>query len=135
MEKIIRRLLKKYRTNCPFRLAAHLNIEVWFEDLGSSTRGMYRKTLRRKYIAIHSGLSKEWQRFICAHELAHAILHPGVSRFWMEQNTFFCVGKYERQASQFAILLLTQMDKPQEGESLQDFLRGKDIPYELHIFY
>lgn len=52
---LIRRLLRKYKTNCPFELAGALNIEIWYRDLGENTRGMFRKTLRRKYIVIHSG--------------------------------------------------------------------------------
>ncbi|WP_438435446.1 ImmA/IrrE family metallo-endopeptidase [Gorillibacterium sp. sgz500922] len=135
MDQTIRRLIRKHKSNCPFEIASGQNIEVWFEDLGACTRGMYRKTLRRKYIVIHRDLSEEWQRVICAHELGHAILHPGVSRFWIDEHTYFFVGKYERQANQFAVRLLTSQDSLLPGEGLPEMLRRNCIPEELHSFY
>lgn len=135
LNRSIRRLLRKYNTNCPFRLAELLNIEVWIRDLGENTRGMFRRTLRRKYIAIHSGLSEQWQRFICAHELAHALLHPGISRFWIDEHSFFCAGRYEREANRFAVKLLLAEDNPQHGETVSDLLRRNDIPIEMSQYY
>ncbi|MEK4239101.1 ImmA/IrrE family metallo-endopeptidase [Paenibacillus sp. FSL H7-0714] len=135
MNRLIRRLLRKYKTNCPFRLAEALNIEIWYRDLGENTRGMFRRTLRRKYIIIHSGLSEAWQRVICAHELAHALLHPGISRFWMDERTFFCVGKYEREANYFAVRLLTAWDSLGVNESISDLLLRNGIPCELSEFF
>ncbi|GKS14736.1 ImmA/IrrE family metallo-endopeptidase [Paenibacillus chitinolyticus] len=135
MDRIILGLMKKYKTNCPFRLAEELHIEVWYEDLGETTRGMYHKKLRRKYIVIHSRLSKYWQRVICAHELGHALMHPGISRFWMDEQTFFAAGKYERQANQFAVKLLIGDDKLNADETIFDLLQRNGIPEELHIFF
>ncbi|KWX77016.1 zinc peptidase [Paenibacillus riograndensis] len=132
---LIRRLLRKYKTNCPFELAGALNKEIWYRDLGENTRSMFRKTLRRKYIVIHSGLSEEWQRVICAHELAHALLHPGISRFWIDEHTFFRVGKYEREANQFAVRLLTVNVFFEPGESISDLFLRNNIPNELSEFY
>lgn len=132
---MIRRLLRKYNTNCPFRLAEFLNIEVWFRDLGENTRGMFRRTLRRKYIVIHSGMSEQWQRFICAHELAHALLHPGISRFWIDEHSFFCTGRFEREANRFAVQLLIGDDSLTAGEAIYDILRRNSIPIEMSQFY
>ncbi len=132
--KLIRKLLRKYKTNCPFRLAHLLNIEVWFEDLGAGTRGFYRKTLRRKYIVIHSGLSESWQRIICAHELAHALLHPGISRFWIDEHTLFHAGKYEREANQFAVDLLIPDELLLDGMTIYEAAALCGVPPELAEF-
>jgi Zn-dependent peptidase ImmA (M78 family) len=136
INQLVQRLLRKHKTNCPYRLARALNIEVWFEDLGEGTRGMFRRTLRRKYIVIHSGLSENWKRVICAHELGHALLHPGISRFWLDEHTFFFVGRYEREANNFAVQLLTAMDSMESDDDtvFKLFMRN-GVPEELIEFY
>lgn len=135
MDKLIRSLIRKYKTNCPFTLAEHLNITVWFRDLGKSTRGMYYRKLHRRYIVIHQDLDEPWQRFVCAHELGHDRLHPGFSRFWLDEHSFFNAGKFERQANKFAVRLLTAGDTLKLGEPIADLLRRNGVPEEMHKFY
>jgi Zn-dependent peptidase ImmA (M78 family) len=135
MDELIRKLIRRYKTNCPFTLAEHLNITVWYCDLGKQTRGMYYRKLRRRYIAIHEELDDCWKRFVCAHELAHDRLHPGFSRFWLDEQSFFNAGKFERQANKFAVRLLTVGDSPQHGESFSDFLLRNNVPPEMSKFY
>ncbi|KAF6576532.1 ImmA/IrrE family metallo-endopeptidase [Paenibacillus polymyxa] len=134
MDKTVQRLIRRFKTNCPFEIAERLNIQVWYCDLGENTRGMYYRKLRRRFIAIHSGLSEPWQKFICAHELAHDRLHPGISRFFLDERSFSNAGKYERQANQFAVKLLTASTSPEPGETIERFLRRCSIPPELHKF-
>jgi Zn-dependent peptidase ImmA (M78 family) len=134
MDKLIRTLIRKYKTNCPFTIADHLNITVWFRDLGKGTRGLYMRKLRRRYIIIHEDLDDIWKRFVCAHELAHDRLHPGFSRFWLDEQSFFNAGKFERQANKFAVRLLTAGDSPRRGESISEFLRRNNIPSEMGKF-
>lgn len=135
MDNIIRQLIRKYKTNNPFELASHLNITVWFRDLGKGTRGLYMRKLRLRYIVIHEDLDEHWQRFVCAHELAHDRLHPGFSRFWLDEQSFFNAGKFERQANKFAVRLLTVGDSLRRGESISEFLRRNDVPEEMSKFY
>jgi Zn-dependent peptidase ImmA (M78 family) len=135
MDNIIRKLIRKYKTNDPFELAECLNITVWFRDLGRETRGLYVRMLRRRYIVIHENLDERWQRFVCAHELAHDRLHPGLNRFWMDEHSFFHPGKFERQANKFALRLLTVGDQPQRDETIADFLKRNDIPPEMSKFF
>ncbi|MEK3787602.1 ImmA/IrrE family metallo-endopeptidase [Paenibacillus sp. FSL K6-1230] len=134
MDQIVQRLVRRFKTNCPFQIAEGLNIQIWQCDLGENTRGMYYRKLRRRFIAIHSGLSEPWQKFICAHELAHDRLHPGISRFFLDERSFSNTGKYEKQANQFAVKLLTSSATPETGETKEQFLRRCSIPSELHIF-
>lgn len=135
MEDKVSQLVRKFKTNDPFEIAAGLNIEIWFYDLGENTRGLYYRKLRRRYIAIHEGLSRSWKKFVCAHEIAHDRLHPGVSRFFLDEQSFFYAGKFERQANKFALTLLTSGEYIQPGESIEEFLRRNDIPSELSKFY
>ncbi|SDW31531.1 ImmA/IrrE family metallo-endopeptidase [Paenibacillus sp. PDC88] len=135
MDHIIEGLIKRYKTNCPFEIAERLNIEVWFTDLGRNTRGMYYRKLRRRYIAIHNELSEPWMRFVCAHELAHDRLHPGISRFFLDEQSFFNAGKFERQANQFAIKLLVADSHPQPGETKEQYLLRCSVPPEVHNFF
>lgn len=135
MDDVIRQLIRKYKTSNPFELTSHLNITVWFRDLGKGTRGLYMRKLRRRYIVIHEDLDEHWQRFVCAHELAHDRLHPGFSRFWLDEQSFFNAGKFERQANKFAVRLLTAGDSLRRGESISEFLRRNDVPEEMSKFY
>lgn len=135
MDTIIRQLIRKYKTNDPFELANHLNITIWYRDLGKGTRGLYIKKLRRRYIVIHEDLDEQWQRFVCAHELAHDRLHPGMNRFWLDEHSLFNAGKFERQANKFAIRLLTFGDRLNRDESIIDLLRRNGVPEEMKRFF
>ena len=46
------------------------------------------------------------QRFTCAHELGHAILHPNASTPFLRSKTLFSVDKLEIEANTFATTLL-----------------------------
>lgn len=134
MDELIKRLVKKYNTNNPFELAGVLGIHIRFMDLGEGTKGLYYRKLRRRFIVIHNELPLEWQRFVCAHELAHDRLHKGVNRFFLEENSFFSPGKLERQANIFAVKLLSAGTSIEQDESLQSYYARIGIPAEVVFF-
>lgn len=129
------RLVKKYKTNCPFELSRALGIHIRFMNLGEGTKGLYYRKLRRRFIVIHNELPLEWQRFVCAHELAHDRLHKGVNRFFLEENSYFSPGKLERQANLFAVKLLTAGTSIDRDESLQSYYSRIGIPAEVVFFW
>lgn len=135
MDDIIHKLTRKFKTNDPFRIARGINIEIRYACFNDGTRGLYYRVLRRRFIVLHNGLNEYWQRFICAHELGHDRLHPGFSRFWLDEQSFYNAGKYERQANQFAIKLLTAGDSLKSGETIKELLRRNGIPEEMEKFY
>ena len=135
MDKLINTLVRKYKTNCPFTIAEHLNIHIHFEDLGNHTRGIYYCKLRRKFIVINSRLNSYWQRFICAHELAHDRLHRGLNRFFLDEYSLSNTNKYERQANQFAVQLLLSNSKIIPEETISQLFKRKGIPAEMIQFY
>lgn len=134
MDELIKRLVKKYKTNSPFELAGALGIHIRFINLGEGTKGLYYRKLRRRFIVIHNELPLEWQRFVCAHELAHDRLHKGVNRFFLEENSFFSPGKLERQANVFAVKLLSTGTSIEQDESLQSYYARIGIPAEVVFF-
>lgn len=135
MDDIAARLVHQYQTNCPFEIAEALGIHIRYMDLGKSTKGLYYTKLRRRFIVINHGLSPQWQRFVCAHELGHDRLHKGLSRFFLEEHSYFWPGKMERQANSFAITLLTTGREQRDGETLEAFAMRTGIPHEMLYFF
>ena len=133
MDELISGLIKKYKTNCPFELSRALGIHIRFMDLGKGTKGLYYRKLRRRFIVIHNELPIEWQRFVCAHELGHDRLHKGINRFFLEESSYFCPGKLERQANGFAIKLLLANSSPEQGESLENYYSRLGIPSGIQL--
>ncbi|WP_332888806.1 ImmA/IrrE family metallo-endopeptidase [Paenibacillus selenitireducens] len=70
-----------------------------------------------------------------SHEIGHDRLHPGISRFGLDEQSFFNAGKYERQANNFALKLLTHSADLEPDETIYHFLQRCGIPQEMHIFY
>ncbi|GAB6988033.1 ImmA/IrrE family metallo-endopeptidase [Paenibacillus pini] len=134
MDDIIRKLIRKYKTSCPFEIARGLGIQIRYIDLGKTTKGLYYRKLRRRFIVIHNELPAEWQRFVCAHELGHDQLHKGINRFFLEEHSYFAPGKLERQANGFAIMLLTAGTVMHPEETLENYCKRTGIPHEMQVF-
>lgn len=115
LKTIIQQLIKQYDTHDPFEIARQLGIIVLEEPLGS-VNGYYSKTHRQKMIHLNNNLSDFRRQFTCAHELAHAILHPDANTPFLRENTLFSVNKFEIEANRFAVQLLYPDD------ALQDLL-------------
>jgi Zn-dependent peptidase ImmA (M78 family) len=135
VQQSIQKLIRRFGTNDPFVIAKGLHISIRFADLGPSTRGLYFRKLRHRVIFIHEHLDEQWQRFVCAHELGHDRMHPGFSRFWLDEQSFFNVWKFERQANKFAVRLLTAGDRLSLEDSIGEFLRRNGVPEEMKNFY
>lgn len=108
-------LVRKFGTRDPFRIAEALGIEVVRVPL-SGIRGFYQYVKRCKLIYIDSSLPDAEARFVCAHEIGHAILHRGYNRIFMDSHTYFAVNKFETEANHFAVDLLY------DDSDLLDFL-------------
>lgn len=97
--------------------------------------GFYQRTLKRHFIVINSNYPYEWQRFTCAHELGHIQLHKGYSFTFIEDHTLFNPDRYEREANQFAVALLTFGQEILDGETIENFFRRNLIPQEMTKYY
>lgn len=98
-------LKRKYNTNNPFNIAAALGILVIYEELGT-INGYYNRQLRMKQIHINQDLPEHMQKFTCAHELGHALLHPNANTPFLRKSTLLSVDKLEIEANRFAVELL-----------------------------
>lgn len=131
----VAKLLKKYKTNDPFKIANLENIIVLPEELGN-TYGYYSYHNRFKFIHINNKLDEIKQRFVCAHELGHAKLHPKSNTPFLRANTLFSIEKIEVEANTFAVELLLPDDFLDEYKNssltIYDIAKMSGIP-KKHI--
>ncbi|ONK21191.1 hypothetical protein BLX87_22960 [Bacillus sp. VT-16-64] len=106
IRKKVNELIKKHKTNDPYLLADILNIHVVSRYLNHEINGFYKLEQRNKFIVINKDLCYEMQRYVCAHELGHSILHPKSNIHFLRKNTFYSVNKIETEAHKFAVELL-----------------------------
>lgn len=114
-KRIVASLVRKYRTRDPFLLADALGYVVIRTPL-HGIRGFYQYVQRCYVIYIDSALEELEARFVCAHEIGHALMHRGYNRIFMDTHTYFPTNKYEIEANRFAVDFLY------DDEDLQDFL-------------
>lgn len=132
--EIVLRLVKKHHTDDPYEIAEYRGIQIVKEPLGN-TLGYHSTYKRIAFIHINHDLGYTWQRFVCAHELGHNVLHPKVNTPFLRKNTLFSVERIEREANTFAVELLMP-DRALRGYSnvtctLEDIASSWGIPREL----
>ncbi|MGG1291413.1 ImmA/IrrE family metallo-endopeptidase [Bacillus smithii] len=130
---ILKTLTTRHKTNDPFQIAKEKGIIVLFEELGN-TLGYYNAHKRIQLIHINNKLSELEQRFVCAHELGHAVLHPNANTPFLRKNTFFSVDKIEVEANYFAVHLLLSNEDLKNYETKFQVLQKYGIPYEMERF-
>ncbi|MGX5506043.1 ImmA/IrrE family metallo-endopeptidase [Bacillus toyonensis] len=105
IKEYVLKIVKKHSTANPFEIAKRKNILVLFEDLGN-TLGFYNTYKRFKFIHINNRIDESIQRFVCAHELGHALLHPKANTPFLRNKTLFSIDRLEIEANTFAVELL-----------------------------
>ena len=119
---LARRLRRKFQTGDPFAIARSLGIWIALAPLGE-VNGYYNTAYRQGFIHINEGLSEARQRFTCAHELGHALLHPRENTPFLRGSTYFSVDRLEQEANLFAVcLLISDEDLREHAEYPNDFL-------------
>ncbi|WP_161783351.1 ImmA/IrrE family metallo-endopeptidase [Heyndrickxia ginsengihumi] len=124
---------KKQKTNNPFDIATKRNIIIRYFPLGN-TLGFYMKNARQQVITINNSINDELMKYVCAHELGHAILHPNENTPFLHKHTLFSRDKIEVQANYFATHLLLYGENLQNYETTYELLRSKGIPFEMERF-
>lgn len=105
IKEFVLNITEKHGTINPFKIAKNKGIIVLYEDLGN-TLGFYNTYKRIKFIHINNQIDETTQRFVCAHELGHAVLHPKANTPFLRNQTFFSVDRLEIEANTFAVELL-----------------------------
>lgn len=105
IHKIVSYYIKKFETSDPFQIAKELHIELAIGDIGSRL-GCYMYMKRHKCIFLNENLGESELRFVMAHELGHAILHPRQNCYFIRNRTFLSTDRIEVEANTFAVELL-----------------------------
>ncbi|PGA59524.1 hypothetical protein COL86_02320 [Bacillus toyonensis] len=105
IKEYVLKIVKKHDTTNPFEIAKRKSIIVLFEDLGN-TLGFYNTYKRFKFIHINNRIDETTQRFVCAHELGHALLHSKANTPFLRNKTLYSVDRLEIEANTFAVVLL-----------------------------
>ena len=133
IRKRVESLCRKHQSRDPFRICQDKKILVVYEPLGT-VRGYFSCSYRSKVIHINQQLDEEQQRFTCAHELGHALLHPKANTPFLRANTLFSVSKLEVEANRFAVSLLYPTEKLRQdfdGCSATQLAESLKLPHEL----
>ena len=103
---IASRIVKKYETRDPFKMAKLCGVELIIKDLGS-LKGFYKVVYDTPFIFLNSSLSQSEARLVCAHELGHHALHRAAARVGFEEFSLFSeTSRREYEANLFAAVLL-----------------------------
>ncbi|NYV67246.1 ImmA/IrrE family metallo-endopeptidase [Bacillus sp. Gen3] len=134
IKKRVISLIEKHHSNDPFKIARERNIQILFENLGNIL-GYYSYHNRFQFIHINNKLNDFGQRFVCSHELGHAIFHPKANTPFLKKNTFFSIDRIELEANTFAVELLLTDDIVKEYKSacnsIYEIAKICGIPQEL----
>lgn len=99
-------LYKKFDTCNPSRLCEYLGINLLYSDLPPVTDGIYFTAQGNQIILVNQNISPEKARYVIAHELGHALLHPDQNYMFMVGRTLMKTGRYEIEADYFSVSLL-----------------------------
>ena len=124
-------IAERYNTNNPFEIARERNIGILYDPM-KTTYGFYVRYRRFQNIILNNTLPEGMQRFVCAHELAHSILHADLNVPKLTSYTLFSQDKFEVQANTFAVELLLPDELLREHEdcSIYQLAASFGIPQE-----
>lgn len=121
MDKIINNLVSEHHTRNPYTIASQLGIIVLEEELGT-INGYYNEVMDYKFIHVNTNLPEHHKRFVVAHELGHALLHPNFNQFFLKNHTLLNIDKYEKEANIFAVQLICD-ENVKELETISEISR------------
>lgn len=105
IRKLANSLAKKYRSRNPFEIIQGMNAILVFAPL-INVRGFYQYFQRNNIIYIDDHLPEHEQKFVCAHELGHMLMHRKENAVFMDAKTYLKTTPYETEADKFAVELL-----------------------------
>lgn len=124
----IKKLVNRYGTRDPIRLARELDIQIIYSELGN-IGGYCIYSNRIRCICVNSSTPDYHVPFIVAHELGHIFLHPNRNTPYLHHYTHTNVDKIEREANTFAVELLV----PDECINFCDYVTHDTLSTEYGI--
>lgn len=107
IKDIVDGMFETYETTDPFELCSNLGIKIIKSSLGKEIKGFFQRTeTGYEIIHINSEIPEEEMKYICAHELGHAIMHTDMAISFFVDNSLQIKNKFELQADKFAAELL-----------------------------
>ena len=107
---LVGRLKQKYNSANPFTICEKMDIQIRYVPFLNNPKGQFQELLGRSIILLNHELKYSEERFyICAHELGHAIFHPGLSSYYVSTKT--SRSKSESEANCFAANLIVSLYK------------------------
>ncbi|WP_427339580.1 ImmA/IrrE family metallo-endopeptidase [Caloranaerobacter sp. DY30410] len=134
VKQIVLGLIELYDTKDPFELCDCLDIIVTKHPMGNKIHGFFQKTNDGiEILHINSELDYHMQKYICAHELGHAILQPELSIGFFIEHPLQIKTKAEIQADKFAAELLVPDNilEKYPDFTLEQVAAAENIPLEL----
>lgn len=134
IKDIVIGLNELYFSNDPFELCSCLDITVLIHDLGSELLGFFQRTENdMEILHINSRLNEHERKYICGHELGHAILQPDLSISFFIENPLLIQNKYEIEADTFTAELLLDNDifEKYEGFTIEQIAAAENVPKRL----
>ncbi len=128
--KTVQNLVSEYGTNDPFELADALSILIM---PSKAIKGCTMNLLGYPVIFLGEDLNDFERRYVCAHELAHNVLHDIKQYDLLIHSTFFNEDKVEVEADIFAAELLISDDVSIKypGFTLEQVAASENVPLEL----
>lgn len=129
------KIVRKYGTRDPFRIAKAMGFLLPTVSL-EGVRGLYQYIHRCHIIYVDERLPDEERRWVCAHELGHALQHKGYNRIFMDTRTHMVSSRYEKEADRFAVDLLYADDDLREltEQSIDIVANCLNVSYELAAY-
>lgn len=109
-KELAAQLIAAWHTNDPFELCQMLDILVVSVPLADEIRGFYQYAMNTHIIYLNRSLEPLQAKFVCAHELGHALLHPLDNRIFLDTATYQVTARLEQAANRFACHLLYPED-------------------------
>ena len=119
IKRIVSRLVKKYETRDPFKIAAAMKFLFIYKDLPDNLLGYYIKCIHGKLIVLNIK-HESFHRITVAHELGHYFLHPKCNRTFLTANSLYNKGRFERLADMFAAELLISNEAFKEFNTIEE---------------
>lgn len=132
------KLMEKYDTHDPERIAKLAGIKILSANLGSITYAYRTYYKRINVITVNTQINEAWKNFVIAHELGHCYLHHGFSTtFYRNTCGELMINWAEKEASVFAMEIMDAQLREDEAYyklTPYDKLDRLGLPYSLEDY-